>query len=169
MPVNGGTYAEAAQFGDVVVLAVPWSAVQETINNLGEISGKILVDCTNAVAPNLGGLLIGHTTSGAEKIAEWANGASIVKAFTSYDPEFLHEVKSRTPKPSDFICGDDLKAKSTVKELATIIGFDVIDCGPLVVARLIEPVAMLWIELAYTQGMGRGIAFKLLHQRKLPE
>ncbi|MCK4781069.1 MAG: F420-dependent NADP oxidoreductase, partial [Candidatus Lokiarchaeota archaeon] len=65
-----------------------------------------------------------------------------------------------------FICGDYLDAKSKVKQLGLDIGFDVIDVGPLKNARLIEPLAMLWIELAYKQGMGTDIAFKLLRRRK---
>ncbi|MFX1274083.1 MAG: NADPH-dependent F420 reductase [Promethearchaeota archaeon] len=167
--IQGGTYNEAAQFGEVVLLAIPWSSVEDTIGILGDLNGKIIIDCTNAVAPKLGGLLIGLTTSAAEKIAEWANGANVVKGFNAFDPEFINEVKTRSPKPSTFICGDDSKAKSLVKELGQIIGYDVVDCGPLKNARFLEPLAMLWIELAYTQGMGPGIAFKLLHHRKLPE
>lgn len=76
--VLGGTYADAAKFGEVVVLAVPWSAAQESIQAVGDLNEKIVIDCTNAVAPHLGGLLLGHTTSAAEKIAEWAKGAKVV-------------------------------------------------------------------------------------------
>jgi predicted dinucleotide-binding enzyme len=65
--VSGGTYEDAAQFGDIVVFAIPWSAVKETIPILGDLNGKIVIDCSNAVAPHLGGLLLGHTTSAAEK------------------------------------------------------------------------------------------------------
>ncbi|MFX1397535.1 MAG: NADPH-dependent F420 reductase [Promethearchaeota archaeon] len=167
--INAGTYIQAAEFGEIVVLAIPWSAVQETITSLGDLGGKIIVDIINAVAPNLGGLLFGHTTSAAEKIKEWAVGATVVKGLGAFDPEFLSEIKERSPKPSLFICGDDPKAKTKATELGEIIGFEVVDCGPLKNARLLEPVAMLWIELAYNQGMGPGIAFKLLHHRKLPE
>jgi len=167
--VKGGTYNEAAQHGEALLLAIPWSSVQDTISILGDLKGKIIVDCTNAVAPKLGGLLIGLTTSAAEKISEWAKGAYVVKGFNAFDPEFLHEIKSRDPRPSNFICGDDSKAKSIVTELGQVLGFDVIDCGPLRNARFLDPLAMLWIELAYTQGMGPGIAFKLLRHRKIPE
>ncbi|MCK4370295.1 MAG: NAD(P)-binding domain-containing protein, partial [Candidatus Lokiarchaeota archaeon] len=69
--VSGGTYADAAQFGDIIILAIPWSAAKESIEAAGDLNGKILIDCTNAVAPHLGGLLVGHTTSAAEKIAKW--------------------------------------------------------------------------------------------------
>ena len=164
--VSGGTYADAAQFGEVVVLAVPWSSVREIIEVAGDLNGKILVDCTNAVAPHLGGLLIGHTTSAAEKIAKWAEGARVVKAFNSLGSENLTKLEFGTQNASTFICGDDLKAKSIVRDLGVEIGFDVVDAGPLSNARLIEPLAMLWIELAYKQGMGTDIAFKLLRRRK---
>ena len=169
LPVKTGTYFEAAEFGEAVVLAIPWSSVEETIKILGDLNGKIIIDCTNAVAPNLGGLLIGHTISAAEKIAEWAVGAQVVKAFNAFDPEFLPEVPNRNPKPSTFICGDNIQAKSKVSELGEILGYDVVDAGPLKNARFLEPLAMLWIELAYNQGMGPGIAFKLCRLRKLPE
>ena len=164
--VLGGTYADAAQFGNVVVLAVPWSSAKESIESAGDFKGKILIDCTNAVAPHLGGLLIGHTTSAAEKIAEWAAGAKVVKAFNSLGSENLSKLQFGTQNASTFVCGDNLEAKSIVRGLAEEIGFDVVDAGPLSNARLIEPLAMLWIELAYKQGMGTGIAFKLLRRRK---
>jgi len=164
--VKGGTYSEAANFADVIVLAVPWSAVQESIEEVGDLNGKILIDCTNAVAPKLGGLLMGHTTSAAEKIAEWAKGAKVVKAFNTLGAENLADGQILEQGPSTFICGDDLKAKSVVKELGIDLGFDVVDAGPLKKARLIEPLAMLWIELAYNQGLGTCIAFKLLRRSR---
>ena len=165
--VLGGTYADAAQYGEVVVLAVPWSAAQESIQVVGDLNKKIVIDCTNAVAPQLGGLLLGHTTSAAEKIAEWAKGAKIVKAFNSLGAENLTKLQFGSQNASTFICGDDLDAKSIVSKLGEDIGFDVIDAGPLKNARLIEPLAMLWIDLAYKQGMGTDIAFKLLRRRKV--
>ena len=164
--VKGGTYSEAANFADVIVLAVPWSAVQESLEEVGDLTGKILIDCTNAVAPKLGGLLMGHTTSAAEKIAEWAKGAQVVKAFNTLGAENLVDSQILEQTPSTFICGDDLEAKSVVKELGIDLGFDVVDAGPLKKARLIEPLAMLWIELAYNQGLGTCIAFKLLRRRR---
>ncbi len=162
---KGGTYNEAVEFSDVLVLAVPWSAAQESIEGLGNLEGKILIDCTNAVAPKLGGLLIGHTISAAEKIAEWAKGAKVVKALNTLGAENLIDVIFKEQKASTFICGNDLQAKSIVKDLGIQLGFDVIDVGPLKNARLIEPLAMLWIELAYKQGFGTCIAFKLLRRR----
>ena len=61
-----------------------------------------------------------------------------------------------------FYCGDDANAKATAAQLAQDLGFDPVDAGNLQQARLLEPLALLWIRLAYLQGMGRDIAFKLM-------
>jgi predicted dinucleotide-binding enzyme len=63
-----------------------------------------------------------------------------------------------------FVCGDDARAKPTVLTLVAELGFDAVDAGPLKVARLLEPLAMLWIHLASNQGLGREIAFALLRR-----
>jgi hypothetical protein len=154
--------AEAAAVGEVVVLATPWSAAQDAIRAAGDISGKILIDCTNPLLPDVSGLSIGRTTSAAEEIAGWASGARVVKAFNTIGAERMLHPQFGSQAASLFICGDDEMAKSVVAGLAEEIGFDVIDAGPLTVARLLEPLAMLWIHLAYKQGLGPNIAFKLL-------
>jgi predicted dinucleotide-binding enzyme len=61
-----------------------------------------------------------------------------------------------------FICGDDFKSKTVVKKMATEIGFDTVYAGHLIIARALEYLALLWIQLAYTRQMGPNIAFKLL-------
>lgn len=63
-----------------------------------------------------------------------------------------------------FICGDDAAAKGAVSTLAAELGFEVIDAGPLSSGRLLEPLALLWIRLAYVDGLGPNIAFKLLRR-----
>ena len=163
---NGGTYREAAEFSDVVVLAIPWSGAKESIQKAGELKGKIIIDSTTTAAPHLGGPIIQVSPSAAEKIAKWADGAKVIKAVHTVGVESLNKLQFGTQQASLFICGDDLEAKSKTKKLGIDLGFDVIDAGPLINARLIEPLAMLWIELAYKQGMGTDIAFKLLTRRK---
>ena len=67
-------------------------------------------------------------------------------------------------RPVMFVCGDDAAAKPTVLQLVAELGFDAVDAGELKVARLLEPLAMLWIHLAMRQGLGREIAFALLRR-----
>jgi NADPH-dependent F420 reductase len=161
--VCSSTYKEAAKWGDVVVLATPYAAAQDIVKVIGDLSGKILVDCTNPIASGLSGLTIGLTTSAAEEIAKMTS-AKVVKSFNTMGIGVMANVQFGSEIASNFICSDYEDAKSIVKGLGEEIGFDVVDTGPLSNARLLEPLAMLWIYLAFRQGMGTGIAFKLLQR-----
>jgi predicted dinucleotide-binding enzyme len=114
--------------------------------------------------PGLQGLALGHTTSAAEAIAQWAQGARVVKAFNSTGANNMLDPNYGGQAASMLICGDDAAAKKVVLDLASELGFDAIDAGALSTARDLEPLAMLWIRLAYVQGLGRNIAFKLLRR-----
>ncbi len=148
---------------EVVVLAVPGTAVASTIPTLGNLTGKILIDATNPIAPGLQ-LAVGHTTSGAEQVAALAPGAHVVKAFNTTGAENMANPIYHGEPVTMFICGDDAAAKTAVTQLAQDLGFDVADVGGLNKARLLEPLALVWISLAIQQGMGRHIAFKLVHR-----
>lgn len=158
--------ADAASFGEVVVLATPWAATEAALRSLdGRLAGKILVDCTNPLAPDLSGLVVGTDDSAGEQVARWARGAKVVKAFNTIgaanfaDPTFAGQAASM------FVAGDDAGAKAVVSGLAAELGFDPVDAGPLLAARWLEPLAMLWIHLAFKQGLGpAGHAFKLLRR-----
>jgi NADPH-dependent F420 reductase len=160
--VKVGTIGEAASFADVIVLAIPWMAVEEGIKSAGDLSGKILIDPTNPINADLTGLVIESSTSAAEEIARWAKGSKVVKAFNSIGAKTLNNLQFGLVRADAFICGDDYKAKTVVKKLATEIGFDTVDAGPLINARVLEYMALLWIQLAYSRQMGPNIAFKLL-------
>ena len=153
----------AAATAQVVILAVPWGAAEEVVREAGPLGGKILVDATNPIAPGLE-LAVGHTTSAAEEIAGWGVGARVVKAFNTLGYEHLANPTFGDETLNMFICGDDEEAKFVVSGLAQELGFEVVDAGPLSAARLLEPLAMLWIRLATVEGEGRDIAFKLLHR-----
>ena len=160
--IKVATISEAASFGQVVLLAVPWEAVKETIENAGNLSGRIIIDPTNPLSSDLKDLIVGPSTSAAEEIAKLAQGANVVKAFNAIGAKTLGNLKFGQYNADTFICGDDSGAKSIVRKLAMEMGFDVLDVGPLSNARLLENLALLWIELAFRQEMGPNIAFKLL-------
>lgn len=161
---QAGSVKEAAQFAELMVLTTPWEAAHDAIQAAGDVRGKILMDCTNPVKPDLTGLSLGQTTSAAEEIARWAAGARVVKAFNTIGAAQMLKPQFGSQTASMFICGDDGAAKSVVAKLTEQSGFEVIDAGPLSNARLLEPMAMLWIYLAVKQGLGIEIAFKLLRR-----
>lgn len=155
---------EAASSAEVIVLAIPWSAVQDTIKAAGVLNGKIVIDATNPLKPDLSGLALGHTTSAGEEVARWAMGARVVKAFNTIGAQHMANPRLGGQNASMFLCGDDGGAKKTVAMLAEALGFEPVDAGPLTQARLLEPLAMLWISMAYSYGQGPDFAFKLLRR-----
>jgi hypothetical protein len=149
---------------DLVILATPYAAALAIARSVADWNGRILVDATNPLAPGLAGLSVGTTTSGAEQIAAAAHGARVVKAFNTTGAENMAD--SHYPGGTVFmpVCGDDADARARVIALATLIGFDAVDCGALSTSRYLEPFAMLWITLAVRCGLGRDFAFRLAHR-----
>jgi hypothetical protein len=156
--------ADAAQGAEVILLATPWSAAQDALESLGDLTGKVLLDATNPLRPNLAGLTHGHEMSGGEQVAQWAVGARVVKAFNTTGAENMANPHYPAGSLALPYCGDDPEAKKLAHELAAALGFVPVDAGELSQARLLEPFALLWISLAYRQGLGRDFGF-LLQQR----
>lgn len=159
-----GTVADAAAASDIVILAVPYAAAQQVAESVGDWKGRILVDATNPLAPGLAGLALGTTTSGAEQIARWAHGARVVKAFNTTGAENMKQPRFSAGAVFMPVAGDDADARARVVALATRLGFDAVDVGPLAAARYLEPFAMTWIHMAIKRGLGRDFAFGLLRR-----
>jgi NADPH-dependent F420 reductase len=153
-----GSLAEAAAFGDVIVIAVPWQAVKEAITAMGDLKGKILIDATNRFTPPSSD----DSPSAAADVARFAPGAKVFKAFNTLGYETILDSQFGAARASTFICGDDAEAKAIVMKLAAETGLEVVDAGPLANAAWVEALPKLWIYLART--MGRGIAFTLLRR-----
>jgi predicted dinucleotide-binding enzyme len=163
-PAAAGSVADAADFGEVVVLATPWPGTFEAIQSAGDLSEKVLLDCTNPLKPQLAGLEVGTTSSGGEMVAEWAAGARVVKIFNTTGYGNMANPNYPLGPVTMFYCGDDEGAKIVAAKLASDVGFDPIDAGPLSNARLLEPMAMLWIWLAVPGGFGTDFAFRLMRR-----
>jgi 8-hydroxy-5-deazaflavin:NADPH oxidoreductase len=155
------TNAQAAAVSDVLALCTPWNATQAAIESCGDLSGKVLIDCTNPLKPDFSGLEIGFDTSGLEQVAGWARGAQAFKAMNQIGSNLMDGPTFKQGKPVMFVCGDGDR-KEVVLDLVRQLGFEAIDAGGSKIARLIEPYAMLWIHLALVQGLGRNFAFALL-------
>jgi 8-hydroxy-5-deazaflavin:NADPH oxidoreductase len=161
-----GGNREAAAFGDVLVLAVPFAAVDGALEEAGQLDGRVLWSCVNALKRDFSGLAVGFDTSAAEEVARRAPGARVVAAI----PPFASAVASATSvyderiSPSVFLCGDDAGAKLLVAQLISDLGADPVEAGPLCTARLVEPAMMLMVKLAYA-GVPREIGLRLLQRR----
>jgi predicted dinucleotide-binding enzyme len=161
---SAASVAEAAAFGEILVLTTPWNGTQAAIESAGDVAGKIVVDCTNPLKSDLSGLSLGLDTSGAEQVAQWARGARVVKCFNTTGAENMINPRFGSDRAAMFLAGDDDAAKAIVGKLGEDLGFEMVDAGRLEIARLLEPVAMLWVHLAFRRGLGRNFAFKLLRR-----
>jgi predicted dinucleotide-binding enzyme len=153
---------ETAAWAEVVILAVPFGAIDSAIQAAGAaLDGKTLVDVTNALTPAME-LAVGFTTSGAEELQRKSPKSRVVKAFNTVFAQHMETGRLGDQPLSAFVAGDDERARGEVLELARGIGFEPVDSGPLRNARLLEPLAYLNIQLGYAQKMGPRIGFRLL-------
>jgi hypothetical protein len=160
--------AEAARAAEAILLATPWDATAAALQSAGDLTGKLLLDATNPVSlgPQGMGLAVGHTTSGGEMVAAWAKNAAVFKTLNTTGFNNMENSGGYAQKPVMFFAGDDSAKRATVGALVADLGFEPVDAGPLSNARLLEPYAMLWIDLALKRGQGRDIAFALMRRGK---
>lgn len=160
---RAGTPEEAVRDAAVLLLAVHWSRVDDVLRQAGDLSGKALVTCSLPMNASDTGLVVAHTSSGAEELARKVPGAAVVSAFGSVPSEVLFGVfaaRQRKRRPSLVYCGDDEAAKEVVAGLIMQAGFDPVDAGPLKVARYIEPFTLLVAQLAYEAEGGPELAYR---------
>lgn len=145
---------EAVSKANVVFLATPFAANEAALKSAGNLSGKIVVDCTNPVGAGLSHGLESKL-SGAELVQQTVPSASVVKAFSVYGFENFEDTGypgyrsgDADLKPAMFIAGDDAEAKNVVSDLCVHLGWEVVDTGPLSMSLHLEHMALLWIKMA---------------------
>jgi predicted dinucleotide-binding enzyme len=157
--------SDAAREAEIIVLTTPWDATENACKGLGNLAGKIVVDCTNplGIGPDGLKLMIGLDNSGGEMVAGWCAGASVFKTLNQTGFENMKRAAHFSPKAVMFVAGDDQTRKPTVFMLVADLGFEAVDGGPLKNARLLEPLAMLWIDQVMKGRMHNNGAFALAH------
>ena len=163
---SGGSFAEAAVFGELAVLAILWTGTENAIHLAGpeNLAGKVVIDVTNPLLfrPNaLPGLAVGGVDSAGEQVQRWLPKAKVVKAFNSVNHAHMFKPSFPDGPPDMFICGDDAAARETVAGICRDFGWGVVDMGKLEAARLLEPLALIYILNAIQTG-NWDYAFKLL-------
>lgn len=165
---TGGTFAEAARFADVAVLATLWSGTENAIRLAGPdyLAGKVVIDATNPLVFREGAspaLALGNSDSGGEQVQRWLPGSRVVKAFNMVGNAHMFRPQFPGGPPDMFFCGNDAEAKKTVVEILTSFGWPSIDIGGMEGARLLEPLCILWILYGIRTGTWNH-AFKLLRK-----
>jgi 8-hydroxy-5-deazaflavin:NADPH oxidoreductase len=163
-----GSFADAAAFGELVVLAVEGKVAANALRLAGaeNLTGKTIIDACNPIAdaPPVNGVLSFFTTYNAslmETLQREFEGAHFVKAFNSVGAPQMVNPKFTAGKPTMFICGNSEEAKKTVSGILDQFGWEIADMGKVEAARAIEPLCMLWCILGFTKNQWTH-AFKLL-------
>jgi 8-hydroxy-5-deazaflavin:NADPH oxidoreductase len=127
---RGGTPAEAASFGEVVVLSVPWDRIDDAIAEAGSLAGKVVIDTTNQFGAS-GLVQLAHGYTAAEVNAQRLTDARLVKSFNTLTAGFQAEAARRPPdrRVAMFLAGEDEQAKQVVARLIRQIGFEPVDVG----------------------------------------
>lgn len=163
-----GSPAEAAQSGEVIVLALPWDVAEAAVSSLGPLSDKIVIDCMNPLAMREGVLSLerGFSNSGGETLARWIPRARLVKTLNQVGAEIMADTSGFEHPPVMLMAGNDAAAKTTVAQLLRDLGFEPLNAGDLSQARILEPFAMAWINQALVRGKGRDWAFAAICRRQ---
>jgi hypothetical protein len=154
--------AQAAARADAIVLSTSWAGTEAACRAM-TLTGKILLDCTNPLAMGPSGreLAVAHTNSAGELVAGWCPGAHVYKAFNAVPAEVMVAPERMTVKPVVLVAGDDAAHKPTALKLVEDTGFEARDAGPLRNSRMLEYLALLYLDLAMVRGMSRTFAFAL--------
>lgn len=141
--------AGAVPAGDIVILAVPYAGAAAVVSEYGDaLRGKVVIDITNPVSPDLKGFVTPDGSSGAQEIAKAASaGAHVVKAFNTLFSHVLAAGPAEGRPLDVFIAGDDAQAKARVSAFIESLGLRPMDIGELPMARALENVGLLELGL----------------------
>ena len=168
--VKIGSNADAAKFGEMVMLATHWDGTQNaiTLADPKNLEGKVIVDITNPLDFSSGqpALSIGFNTSAGEQVQAWLPNSHVVKALNSITANAMLNPKSFIGgEPDMFIAGNDAAAKASVQQFLEGVGWGIVDLGDITKSRLIEPLAMIWITVGFNSGWKKvNHGFKMLNK-----
>jgi len=146
------TFQDVAKTSEIIVLATKGSGAEEAVKLAGisNFSNKVVIDTTNPISetmPPTNGVIHFLTTleeSLMERIQRLIPDAKVVKAFNIVGNSFMYKPKFPGGTPTMFICGNDDRAKTVVKDILILFGWETEDMGKIEAARAIEPLAILW-------------------------
>jgi 8-hydroxy-5-deazaflavin:NADPH oxidoreductase len=167
--ISIGTFGDVAKQSEIIVLATKGSGAEDAIKLAGinNFSNKVVIDTTNPISettPPTNGVIHYFTTleeSLMERIQRLIPDAKVVKAFNIVGNTFMYKPKFPGGTPTMFICGNDDRAKTVVKDILLLFGWETEDMGKIEAARAIEPLAILWCIPGFIRNQWTH-AFKLL-------
>ncbi len=129
----------------------------DVASSLGDLAGKIVIDCSNTLGMIDGALMltVGHDTSGGEAVQDLLPTARVVKTLNQVGAEIMANTTGLLARPVMVMAGNDPAATDVVAMLLRDLGFAPQDAGDIAISRLLEPFGMIWINQAIRRGKGR--------------
>lgn len=163
-----GTFADAADFGEMIVFATLGVANPDVVKAAGarKFAGKVVIDVTNPLDFSKGfppDLAIKGNDSGGETLQRLIPDAQVVKAFNTVGNSLMFKPELPGGPPDMFIAGDDAGAKATVTRILDEFGWNTIDLGGISASRWLEAMCIAWVLACSSTGNWRQ-AFKLLKE-----
>jgi 8-hydroxy-5-deazaflavin:NADPH oxidoreductase len=162
---SNGTFGDAVDFADIVVLATLGVANESVLRMAGveRFAGKLVIDTTNPLDFSKGypALAVGHTDSGGEQVQRLIPDAHVVKAWNTVGNTLMFKPELAGGPPDMFICGNNEDAKKRVSDILVDFGWGVVDLGGIEASRYLEPLCLTWV-LYGLKAKTWGHAFKLL-------
>lgn len=144
-----GSTADAAKYGEIIIVAVNWVGIEETLHDVRPmVAGKIVIDVTNPLefegtSPRLS---VGHDISGGEIVQQLLPDSNVVKTLNIVNYAHMSQPKYFEGTPTMFYCGNNPAAKAVVAKILDAIGWkDTTDLGDITMSRLLEPLCLLWV------------------------
>jgi len=157
--ISTDTIINSVSRSDVVIIAVPLAAIPGVVPALGNITGKIIIETSNAF-----GKPLPEYGNGTLAIKALSDNNDVVKCFNTIGYEDLTNPNFGSLKADTFVAGDSKEAKAITVQLALDMGFEkCYDLGGDDALPLLESLAVIWGALAYKGGLGRRCALKVLH------
>ena len=162
------SYADAAKFCEIALLCTPWSGTENAIKltDPKNLAGKVVIDVTNPLKLEEGNapeLALGFDDSGGEQVQRWLPQSKVVKAFNTVGHTLMVDPTLPGGPPEMYIAGNDAGAKRAVGGILKDFGWTVVDIGGIEGARLLEPLAMLWVTVGFKLNRWEQ-AWTLLHK-----
>lgn len=149
--IQTGDFAKAAEYGEIIVLAVSGIHAKNALALCGDknLKGKIIIDVTNPIDENppkngVVSFFTNYNESLMEQLQKAFPTCHFVKAFNSVTNELMVNPKFNGTKPTMFICGNESNAKKEVAEILEKFGWETEDMGAIEASRAIEALCMLY-------------------------
>ncbi len=136
---------EAVSKAGIIILATPLTSTEFAVKSMGDLSGKLILDPTNAIQFGKDGAGLSVDTSGGELVRDWAKGAAVVKAFNTVGYFVIAQPNVLGDKVAVFLASDDAAAKARAADMVKALGFEAVDVGPMKSARTLEGMSVLYM------------------------